>query len=298
MERDVHKADWALELMKTRQSVRSFKPDPIPDATLRSILEAGINAATGGNLQPYSILVEKDPQRNQRLCELCENQAFIAQAPVNLVFLMDWHKLSTYAQANDAPFTCNKSFRHFLIGLEDLVCCAQTIETAAWLSGIGSCYVGTILESIPECAQLYNLPRFTAPMLLLSLGYPKALSAPRKKLAYEAVVFESIYPDWDADQTHKAYEAKYGDMRTQLPADENRRTAWLQEFRRALLTSYSPEKTENILQAAQESASIAEIQRRFGLHYHAEDMLSPEVIQGLASQGIVPFFGWREIGKE
>lgn len=74
----------------------------------------------------------KDPQRNQLLSQMCANQPFIAQAQVNLIFLMDWHKLAVYSRLKDAPFTTNKSIDHFLITLEDLVCAAQAIETAAW----------------------------------------------------------------------------------------------------------------------------------------------------------------------
>ncbi|MFZ3150103.1 MAG: nitroreductase family protein [Anaerolineaceae bacterium] len=292
MERDKALAGWAVELMQERQSVRNFTNELIPEEVLRAILEAGINAATGGNLQPYSIIVEKDEGHNQRLAEMCGGQEFMAQAPVNLVFLLDWHKLAVYSRSNDAPFTCNKSFQHYSIGMDDLVCCAQAIETAAWLYGIGSCYVGTILNSIPECAEMYRLPKLVAPVLILTLGYPKRLSAWRKKLDYEMVVFEGAYPDLSAEQICAGFDRKYQGARTALPKDETRRQKMLEDFRRALLTTYNEKKSEEIIRAADEDGSVSEIQRRFGLHYHAEDMLSQEVIQGLADQGIYPFYGW------
>jgi len=289
MERDLEKAHWALDLIQQRQSVRSFTDQPIPEETLHEILSAGINAATGGNLQPYSIIVEKDRERCRLLADLCGGQEFMAQAAVNLIFLMDWHKLAVYSRAMDAPFTANKSIDHFLIALEDLVCAAQTIETAAWLHGIGSCYVGTVLDVIPQCVELYHLPKLTAPTLILSLGYPKGLTARRKKLGFEHVVFDGTYPALSQEQICQAYDQKYAGMRTTLPQDAERRQAWLADFKRALLTTFNEEKSAQVIKAADEKGSISEIQRRFGLHYHAEDMLDPRIIQSLADQGIYPF---------
>ncbi|MFN2302387.1 MAG: nitroreductase family protein, partial [Anaerolineales bacterium] len=218
---------WAVQRMQARQSVRSFTDQPIPEDLLQDILAAGINSATGGNLQPYSIIVEKDPQRKQKLCDLCGRQTFIAKSPVNLIFLLDWHKLAIYSRAKNAPFTCNKSFRHYSIGMDDLLCAAQAIESAAWLNGIGSCYVGTILESIPEFVELYHLPKLVAPVLLLSMGYPKGLTKPRKKLEYDKVVFEGDYPALTARQICTAYDEKYKGMHTQLPKNPEERQEWL-----------------------------------------------------------------------
>ena len=292
MERDLDRAGWAVDLMHARQSVRSFTNEPIPANILQDILAAGINSATGGNLQPYSIIVEKDKERKQKLCEMCGNQTFIIEAPVNLVFLIDWHKLAVYSRCNDAPFTCNKSFRHYSIGMDDLLCAAQTIETAAWLYGIGSCYVGTILDSIPACAEMYHLPKLVAPVLILSMGYPRGLIARRKKLDYEMVVFEGEYPELSNEQICAAYDEKYKGMKTMLPGDPERRQTILSEFLRALRTTYNEEKCQQIVMAADQAGFVSEIQRRFGLHYHAEDMLNSTVIQYLADQGIYPFYNW------
>ena len=66
MQRDLEKADWAVGLMQNRQSVRRFKDDPIPEEILYEVLAAGINSATGGNLQPYSIIVERSRIQSQQ----------------------------------------------------------------------------------------------------------------------------------------------------------------------------------------------------------------------------------------
>ncbi len=70
MQRDLDRADWAVGLMQARQSVRNFKEEPIPEEILYEVLAAGVNSATGGNLQPYSIIVEKNRLKNKQLAQL------------------------------------------------------------------------------------------------------------------------------------------------------------------------------------------------------------------------------------
>jgi nitroreductase len=50
-----------FEIMTTTRSMRRLKPDPVPDALIRKILEAGAGAANGGNTQKWRFLVIKDP---------------------------------------------------------------------------------------------------------------------------------------------------------------------------------------------------------------------------------------------
>src|ERR1043166_7443560 len=58
------------EAMRTLRAVRRLRPDPIPDEVLRRLLEAATWAPTGGNRQPWRVIVVKDPVRKQRLGEL------------------------------------------------------------------------------------------------------------------------------------------------------------------------------------------------------------------------------------
>ena len=57
----------ALRHMQDRQSVRNFADKPIPQEDLDEILKTALSAATAGNLQPVTIIVERDPERNKQL---------------------------------------------------------------------------------------------------------------------------------------------------------------------------------------------------------------------------------------
>ena len=55
------------ETMRTQRAVRRLRPDPIPDDVLRRVLEAASWAPTGGNVQPWRVIVVKDRERKERL---------------------------------------------------------------------------------------------------------------------------------------------------------------------------------------------------------------------------------------
>src|SRR5260370_20809827 len=54
-----------FEIMSTTRSMRRLKPDPVPGVLIRKILEAGVSAPSGGNMQRWRFLVVKDPQMKQ-----------------------------------------------------------------------------------------------------------------------------------------------------------------------------------------------------------------------------------------
>lgn len=286
----------AVRHMAQRASCRSFSDKPVPQEVLDLLLDAALQAASGGNLQPWSVIVERDPARNLTLCECNGGQPFIAQAPVNLIFLWDWHRYDIYTRQKQAPFTCYKSYMHYLIAIEDIMCAAQSVETAAHLLGLGSCYVGSPNHEGLAMRDLYDLPDKTYPVLILSLGYPKQELHPMPKLDRSVMVFESHYPKLTDDQIFEAYEQKYAGRTLPLPKNEAARAETLATFRRALATTYPPEQVDEIVRRAEEDGFVNETQRRFGLHYHAADMyeLGGEIVDMMAQQGLCPFDAYRK----
>jgi len=94
-----------LDLLLGRASCRNFSRQKIPPEILHQILQAGTHAATGGNLQPYSIIKTQREETRKRLAELCGRQCFMAAAPVTLLFCIDWHRLQRWADLEVAPYT-------------------------------------------------------------------------------------------------------------------------------------------------------------------------------------------------
>lgn len=293
MEWNLEVGKAALERMKMRASCRVFTDEPIPDNILKEVLEVGIRAASGGNLQPYSIIVVKDREKNQELAQLCGGQRFMGEAPVNLIFLLDWYKVSRWAAIQKAPFTANRSYMHYLIGLEDVTCAAQSIETAAWQMGIGSVYIGTVNGTARELAKIYHLPKYTYPVLILTLGYPKNELNLRERLPYEMTVFEGQYPEFTDAAIQAGFEAKYGTKERALPKGPNEEyvAKGMELLRHSFRTTFSEEEAEQLIQEAIDKGTLKYLQYVFGLHYPAGMMLEhgKEIMEMLREQELEPF---------
>lgn len=278
----------AVARMAERRSVRSYREEHIPKQVLDSILQAGINAASGGNLQPFSILVEKDGTRKSRLAELLR-YPFVSTADVDLIFVLDWHKLARYSECRQAPFVEERSTSHFFIAWDDTLISAQAVETAAWLYGIGSCFIGHVMDCTQELRELYDLPDLTFPVVMLSMGYPKVMPPKPRKLSTEMIVFEGRYPKLSDEEICAGFDKKYEGKKLPMPPNETALHERLDKFRRALLTSYTEAETEEIIAQAKALGYLSEIQRLFGIHYHPDRELGDEVTPRLHQQGLYPF---------
>ena len=256
-----------IRLLLHRASCRSFAGRPIPPETLDSILEAGIHSATGGNLQPTSIIRIEDEERRARIAKL-GGQPFIASAPVLLLFCMDWRRLQRWARLEAAPFTATKSFPHFWISFQDTVICAQTITIAADAVGLGSVYIGTTLEFIPELRETFALPSGVFPVVLVCLGYPRGTLQPRKKLGVETIVHRERYRELEDRELLEAFEEKYAGQRIEITEDR------LQALHDTAKSAHGDSFAEECRQRAVDNGRISPVQRYFGLHYRADQMAS------------------------
>ena len=184
------------ELMQ-RRSVRVYDGRPLPDEAKSTIIAAALNAPTAGNMCLYTIIDVTNPAVKETLSHTCDEQPFIKDAPAVLLFVAD------YQRWYDALSRCCGNVRKPGCGDMLLACCdaviaAQNAVVAAESLGIGSCYIGDIIENCEAHTQLLNLPRYAMPVCMLCLGYPteqqKARPKPPRPGA-QYVVFQNSYPD-------------------------------------------------------------------------------------------------------
>jgi len=72
-----------------RRSIRRYRKDPVPEGLLREVLEAALRAPSAWNLQPWRIVVVRDPATKRALREAAFGQAHVEEAPVVLVLYTD-----------------------------------------------------------------------------------------------------------------------------------------------------------------------------------------------------------------
>jgi len=83
------------EAIRDRRATPSFDGEPIPPNDLRTILQAGLDAPSGYNMQPWRFVVVQDPEQRKRLRAACYNQAKVEEASVVIVACGDrdgWRK--------------------------------------------------------------------------------------------------------------------------------------------------------------------------------------------------------------
>ena len=188
--------------LHARRSVRAFTDEPVSADDERAILEAACQAPTAGNQQLYSIVVVRDQAEKDELAVTCDNQPFIARAPLVLVFCVDvrrWHQafLAAGAEAREP------GVGDFLLALEDTAIAAQNAVVAAHALGLGSCYIGDILERREDQARILGCPRHVVPAVMLVIGHPTEGQLRRAKparLPLEDIVFEDCYEARDGER--------------------------------------------------------------------------------------------------
>lgn len=254
-----------IRLLMERGSCRSFSPRRISGTVMRRILDCGAHAATGGNLQPYSVIVIEKPVTNKKLAAMCRQQ-FIGQAPANLLFCIDLRRLERWAKLSGAPFTARDSFRHFWISFQDTVIAAQSICTAADALGLGSCYIGTVMEFLPLLKKMCALPRGVLPVVLLTLGYPLKRPQPRRKLDNAVIAHQEKYHDLPDAALLKAFADKHPGFKLEATLQR------LKQFEKVCIKVGGKAFAAKCLARVRHQGCLNMAQLYFGLHYRADSM--------------------------
>lgn len=194
-----------IKQLMERKSVRVFTDQKISKEIKESILLAAANAPTAGNMQLYSIIDITTKKAKEKLSVLCDNQPFIKEGKMVLVFVADylkWTDAFSYAGANPRPLGKGD----LLLAIEDAMCAAQNAVTAAHSYGIGSCYIGDIMENHDEIVELLQLPETVYPVCMLIFGYPTKQQCERNKperIDMKYLVHKDVYKRKDEKTLEK-----------------------------------------------------------------------------------------------
>jgi nitroreductase len=195
--------------IKKRKSVRIFEDRPIPAEIKDELLEAAFQAPTAGAMMLYSIIDVTDQSLKEKLAVSCDNQPFIAKAPLVLIFLADYQRwYDTFVFAGCGVRKPGEG--DLLLACADAVIAAQNTVVAAESLGLGSCYIGDIIENYEVVRPLLDLPEFVIPAAMLVYGYPAESQKNRKKpprFDREYIVYENAYRRFSS-QEHTEMHAR------------------------------------------------------------------------------------------
>lgn len=169
-----------LAALHRRKSVRAYAEGSVPPEKKEQILKAACAAPTAGNQQLYTILDITDQEIKDELAVSCDDQPFIAKAPVVLIFCADcqkWYDAFVYGGCEPrAPRAGD-----LMLAVTDCAIAAQNAVTAAESLGLGSCYIGDIMERCEFHRELLNLPDYVFPAVMLVMGVPTPQQRERPK---------------------------------------------------------------------------------------------------------------------
>jgi nitroreductase len=163
-----------LEAIRTRRSVRKYKPTPIPDDVLGRLLEAVRLAPSAKNFQPWKFILIRDPELKAKIASACVNQTFMAQAPVIVAACglpeKSYAGMGRYMSSWPVDVT---------IAFEHLVLQAQA-------EGLGTCWIGAFYEE--EVKALLGVPAAVRVLGLTPLGYPAESPAARTRKPLSEII--------------------------------------------------------------------------------------------------------------
>jgi len=187
-----------IKLLRSHTSIRKFNETKIADEQIQGIIEAAMQGATAGNMMSYSIIKIQSKGTLSKLAKSCDDQPFIADAGLALLFVADnykWHRFLEQRNISET-FTDYQGpcISDFMLAAEDAMIAAQNAVIAAESMGIGTCYIGDIMENYEYHKELFNLPQYTMPIVLVIMGNYDNKPQIRDRFDKSCVVFDEVYP--------------------------------------------------------------------------------------------------------
>jgi nitroreductase len=176
-----------MESIKGRRSIRKYKPDPVPDDTLRKVLEGVRWAPSWANTQCWEVVVVKDPKVKSEILRAVPetNRAHSAmnEAPIILVLC---GKRAVSGYSGGKPATVRGDWLMFDTGLA-----MQNLCLAAHALGLGTVIVGMFDHKKAE--EVLGVPDNVEVVAMTPLGYPAAEGSVRKRKEFSEFVFHDRY---------------------------------------------------------------------------------------------------------
>ena len=203
--------DDFLDLVHTRRSIRTFKPDPVPKETLEKILEAGRWAMSGANGQPWEFVVVQDRAMIEKIAELYTDTSRKDGVEFEMHLREELRQPWIYTATGpvgfkDAPViiaVCGDMRRvqasvvqAWLISgqtilYENLANCCQIIQLAVAAAGLASEWVSISRVFDPDFKALLGIPAYYRLPTMIPVGYSNYEPGP----AYRRELSEIVH--WD-----------------------------------------------------------------------------------------------------
>ncbi|MDR1792298.1 MAG: NADPH-dependent oxidoreductase [Bacteroidales bacterium] len=196
-----------IEILQNHRTIRSYTQQPISEQMLEQILRSAIQGSTTGNMQLYSIIVNRDEAIKKQIAPLHFNQKPVLEAPLILTFCADFNRFIQWCNYRNAPHGYD-NMQCFSWAVVDAVIAAQNACIAAEAMGLGICYIGTVTYNVKPLKEIYHLPKYVVPIACITVGYPAENPPLTDRLPPEAVIHHETYQNYSETSINQFYKEK------------------------------------------------------------------------------------------
>ncbi len=168
-----------ISIIEARKSIRSYKPQEIEEEKFQYVLKAFRKAPSAKNIQPWKLIVVKNKKKKNDLAIACNNQQFIAEAPIVLV---------ACGKEDEAYGVMGGYMNSFSI---DVTIALDHLILASTEQGLGTCWIGAFKEKLVK--DLLGIPENIRVVALTPLGYPDKDTVKRKRKPLPEIICYDKY---------------------------------------------------------------------------------------------------------
>jgi nitroreductase len=175
----------------------------------------------------YSIILVESKETLEVLSHTCDEQPFIKTASFALIFLVDYQKMYDYFADNNFHSYCLEQdqkpvypgLSDLLLGSQDAMAAAQNSVIAAESLGVGSCYIGDIIENYETHRELFNLKDLSFPLSMIVFGnYPDGYKPKiQSRFDEQYVLFQEKYRSLTSEELHDMYQEREAKFQPKNP---------------------------------------------------------------------------------
>jgi len=209
------------------RTIREFTEQSIPTEIYEQLIEVGRRTATSNGMQGCSIIRVTDAAIKKEIAEVCK-QEYVARAPELFIFVVDQYRNYQIGKEKNCTEEANDMDRFFQ-GFTDACITAQNMVNAAESLGLGTVYLGSILNDAEKICELLKLPELTFPVVGLGIGYPNQNPQLKPRMDMRLRVFENHYTIFDNyleeikdydEEMHNYYDLRNANRRVDSFSDQ------------------------------------------------------------------------------
>jgi F420 biosynthesis protein FbiB-like protein len=190
--------------LRTRRSIRRFKPDPVPDSIIQNILTTATFAPSAHNRQPWRFCVVTTSDVKQKLADVMgiefkrdleadglpqeeiqkrvtRSRERILAAPVVIILNLDMSEMDMYPDKK-------RRQAEFRMAMQSVASAGLQLLLAAHAEGLGGVWVCSPLFAQEIIQKILNLPETWEPQGMLFIGYPDVFPEARERKSLDEII--------------------------------------------------------------------------------------------------------------